>query len=144
MSISDLSPSRGPAAGPAASAPAQGSPRDQGPAYPTVPLDLDAVDEEVAQGLTVRSLAGLVTAVMTGLVVWHLTRGVGTPSHMLLAAPAAALAGSVWTVRLGGASLPTWARRLVTFLTSPRLYAAVAAARAGRPRDVPRPPRRPD
>lgn len=124
MSLPDLSQPSPRRSGPPGLASPEGNPQGPGPApYPIVPLDLDAVDEQVAEGLTARSLAGLVSAALTGLLLWHLANGTGTTVHMLIAAPGAALGGSVFTVRVMGASLPTWARRLLVFLVSPRRYA---------------------
>lgn len=96
--------------------------------YPTVPVDIEAVDEEVAQGLTVRSLSGLLTAAVAGFVLWHLAPKGDLSLSMMLAAPGAAVGWAVWTVRLAGASLPVWTHRIARYLLSPARYVAPALA----------------
>lgn len=139
MSLGAANSSPLPSLSPRGRSPFGQDPRGAGPSseshrrpYPMVPLNLDAVDEQVAQGLTVRSLTGIVTALGAGLLLWHVMEATGVSIRIMVAAPSAALGWSAWNVQWGGASLPVWSQRIARYLFSPHLYAPIAVATQSR------------
>jgi hypothetical protein len=85
-----------------------------------VAVDLDAVEERVAGGRTVRQLAGAAAAGAAALGLWHALGGVGIDLRTAAAALGAAAAWAALNVRWQGATALTWGVRLAAYLAAPR------------------------